>query len=348
MIPKNTYINLSIYSCAHALVDACSAVLVMFAIGTNGALFSNILLYNLLAFGLQLPFGWLSDFLKKPALIALIGCLLIIISIMSANFSIIAIILAGIGNAMFHIGGGTIALNLCPKKAMMPGIFVAPGGIGLSVGILLARYKIYSPLPFIFLLSIACVAFMVVKSPKIDYVKSKINFHNIVLLIIILLFISIVIRSMVGLAINFSWKSNIVLMILLALSIALGKAFGGLFADKFGWLKTAVISLLIAAPLLLVGSNIPALGLIGIFLFNFTMPITLVAISNLLPGKPGFSFGITTFALITGAFPTFFHYKEIIFQPVIIMLLTILSAFMVFVGLKLYSRKNKVLLSTNK
>jgi len=342
MIQKNNFLNLSIYSGAHALVDACSSVLVLFAINTGSSLFFYILLYNLLAFGLQLPFGCVNDLIKKPAFTALVGCLLLILSIISAKFSLAAIVLAGTGNALFHIGGGTIALNLSPKKATMPGIFVAPGGIGLTLGIILARFKIFNPYPFIALLLIVCVSFIIVKIPEIDYHKTRIKMFDFVILIIMIFFISIIIRSMVGLAINFPWKSNILLMILFALSIASGKAFGGLFADKFGWSKIASGSLLIAAPLLFFGSSIPVFGIAGIFLFNFTMPITLVAISNLLPGRPGLSFGLTTFALIAGAYPTFFHYKEIISQPVIIVLLTLLSSIIVFIGLKLYFRKSSI------
>jgi hypothetical protein len=45
------------------------------------------------------------------------------------------------------------------------------------------------------------------------------------------------------------------------------------------------------------------LWIFGIFLFNMTMPITLVVISNTFQGRQGFAFGLTTLALIIGALP---------------------------------------------
>lgn len=336
---KNSYLNLSIYSFAHALVDASCAVLVLFAINTGKELVFYIILYNLLAFGLQLPFGWMLDYLKKPASTSILGCILIIFSILNTNNPMLSIFLTGIGNALFHIGGGTIALNLSPKKTTKPAIFVAPGGIGLAIGILLAKYEIYNQWPFIILLTITCLAFIMIKSPKIDYKTSRIKLFDFIKLIILIIMLTVVLRSMVGLSINFPWKSHINLAILLALSIGLGKVTGGLLADKIDYIKVAVSSLIISAPLLAFGSDNPIMGIFGIFIFNFTMPITLVAISNLLPGRPGISFGLTTFALIIGASPTFFHYKSLISQPNILLFLILFSALVIFISLKFYYKE---------
>lgn len=341
---RNLYLNIAIYSIAHALVDASCAVLILFAINAGENLFFYAILYNILAFGLQLPFGWICDFLKKPVMASAFGCMLIIFSILSVNLPLFATVLAGVGNALFHTGGGTIALNVHPKKALTPGIFVAPGGIGLSIGILLAKFKIYNQWPFIILLLLACLAFIIIKNPKIEYKTSKIKLFDLIKLIILLIMITVAIRSMVGLSINFPWKSNLIFALILALSIALGKVTGGLLADRIDFLKVAVCSLFISAPLLAFGSHYLSFGLSGIFLFNFTMPITLVAISNLLPGRPGFSFGLASFALILGAFPTFFRYKEIISQSTILGLLVLFSSIILFIALMLY---NKVITKGN-
>lgn len=336
---KSTALYLLVYGSIHALVDACCALLVLYALNKNGNLFFFILLYNLLAFGLQLPFGWINDLIKKPVHASILGCSFIIISLFLTGYPLYAVILAASGNAIFHIGGGTIALNLNERKALFPGIFVAPGGIGLAIGIVLAKFKIFNLWLLFFLLVLACIGIASLKSPQINYHTKKIKLFDITKLIILFILISIIIRSMVGLAINFPWKSNIILLLLLTLSVASGKAIGGYLSDKFGWLRISMISLLISAPLLAFGANTPVIGIAGIFLFNVTMPVTLVAISNLLPGRPGFSFGLTTFALIVGAAPTFFKYKEIISQSVIIFCLIIISSLILFIGLKYYLRK---------
>ena len=44
-------------------------------------------------------------------------------------------------------------------------------------------------------------------------------------------------------------------------------------------------------------------GMLGMFALNITMPITLVAVTDVLPGREGFSFGLTCAALIAGALP---------------------------------------------
>ena len=103
---------------------------------------------------------------------------------------------------------------------------------------------------------------------------------------------------MVGTLLVLPWKTDFNLLLMLTSAVVLGKAFGGILADKFGWIKIAIPALIISAPLLFLGPNYVALGILGAFLFNFTMPVTLTALANTLPGKSGFAFGLTTLAPI--------------------------------------------------
>jgi len=146
---------------------------------------------------------------------------------------------------------------------------------------------------------------------------------------------TICIRSIVGLSIDLPWKSNPLLLITLTAAIALGKGLGGFMADYFGWIKIAMGGLAIAAILLVFGPQGATAGIIGLFFFNLTMPVTLVAISNLMPGKPGFAFGLTTFALLAGALPTFFKTKTILAASPVIFIAVILSAVALYMGLRL-------------
>ncbi|MBV7276085.1 hypothetical protein I6U48_24655 [Clostridium sp. PL3] len=135
-----------------------------------------------------------------------------------------ALIISGLGNAFFHVGGGVIILNLRPGKASLPGIYVAPGAMGL----------------------------------------------------------------------------------------------------------------LISAPLLFLGVDMPLFAIVGVFLFNLTMPVTLVITSIMLPGKPGFDFGLTTLALIIGVFPTFTGLKSVLCSNngVMIMGTVLIMALLLRIGLK--------------
>jgi FSR family fosmidomycin resistance protein-like MFS transporter len=122
---------------------ACLAVL--FSITNQQAFDIKIIvylfiIYNLLAFGLQMVFGYISDRFQVPRLFALLGMILIgTLTVIYLWLPFAAVIFTGIGNALFYIGGGTISLSLIPRKATAPGIFVAPGALGVLVGTLLGK-----------------------------------------------------------------------------------------------------------------------------------------------------------------------------------------------------------------
>lgn len=326
---------LTVYGITHALVDAACIMLVLGGIDVRENLLAYILLYNILAFGLQLPLGWLSDRLHQPVIAAITGVALVSLSLMLFLHSLTAIILAGIGNALFHVGGGTIALNLQTGKASLPGVFVAPGGIGLFAGALILKIYGYHPLFFALPLWVMGILMLLVKSPQILYAESKKSVGSTLDLAILLLLITICIRSMVGLSVEFPWKTNQALLIALTASIALGKSLGGFLSDYFGWIKIAVGGLVISSILLVFGDQSAIVGIAGLFFFNLTMPVTLVAISNVLPGRPGFSFGLTTFALLAGALPTFFSYKAIFAMNTVMLTLMVISAVTLYLGLKI-------------
>jgi len=60
----------------------------------------------------------------------------------------------------------------------------------------------------------------------------------------------------------------------------------------------------LAAALYVVG-ELSVCGVLAMFLFNMTMPITLFALAKAMPGCRGFAFGLLTFALFLGFLPTY-------------------------------------------
>jgi len=134
----------------------------------------------------------------------------------------------------------------------------------------------------------------------------------------------------------FPWKTNFDLLIILTSAVVLGKGLGGILADKFGWIQVAVGALVLSIPFLVFGTNIPYLAIVGMFLFNITMPITLVAISNIFPGRPGFAFGLTCLALILGALPAFSGLKHILGGKLFIFTIIIISSLALYYALKIY------------
>jgi len=334
--------NISVYSAAHALVDAtCAAIL--FAIVTLGReepqyLFQLIIIYNVIAFATQPLFGLAVDILKAPAYSAALGILLVAASTLLIQVPLLAAIMAGIGNALFHVGGGAVSLNLAPGKAALPGIYVAPGALGLMVGIWIGKSGQFISWPFILLLVVSALSILVIPRPEVTTHRKLPGNPKWFETVILLLLLSIAIRGLVGLGLDLPWKSNPTLLVILTCAVVLGKAVGGILGDRFGWIKVATVGLVISAPLLAFFSQIPAVAMIGVFFFNLTMPVTLTCLADMLPGKSGFAFGLTTLALIVGAWPVFTDLRAFAGNQWLIFTIILVSVTVLYSGLKLYVR----------
>jgi MFS transporter, FSR family, fosmidomycin resistance protein len=332
-----SYITLSGYSVIHAIIDFSCVTVIFSTLLSHGfntnEIFIFIVTYNLIAFGLQAPFGILVDRFHVAKESAFIGCFLVMSSVFVYEITALVVILSALGNAFFHVGGGSISLNFSPQKATAPGIFTAPGAVGLAVGILIGNSGSYNSLPFILLLILSCIFIFIVKVPQINYqiisVKNKMKFFPVV---IIFLLLSISIRSLYGLAED--WKSDTILMLVLAIATAGGKAVGGILADKFGWIKVAIFALILSAPLLSFFSGLPFLAITGIFLFQMTMPITLTALSNMLPGRSASAFGFSVLALIIGVLPSYLGAKPFLNNKWIILSIILISAIFLFISFR--------------
>lgn len=116
------------------------------------------------------------------------------------------------------------------------------------------------------------------------------------------LFIVVIIRSFAGMTMAFDWKNVGHWGLIATSAVVLGKTAGGFVMDKLGARLTSLLSLC-AAAVLFFFSDTPVTGVIAIFLFNMTMPITLSCLVQRTPGCKGFSFGLLTFALFLGFVP---------------------------------------------
>lgn len=354
---NNKIKTVSLYAIIHLFVDAACIYVLYSSIKLNNLesiyAFIIIVLYNTLAFGLQAFIGDFFDRHKNPHFCAFSGCILTALSIVLIYFPLLSAVFAGIGNAAFHAGGGIICLKLGNNKAAIPGIYVAPGAMGLFLGALIANKDFMSASFFAVILVVSSVLILFDKLKNNTGIQKdvaigisginniRINKEIIInkyLLILNLLLFAIVIRSFIGLAITIDWKNNIILMFMITLSIVLGKMAGGIIADKFGWVKTTVTALIISSPLIAFGINYPLVYITGIFFFNFTMPVTLTAISNIMQGREGFAFGLTTLALLLGAYPVFAGIKLYDNNALIILSIVAFSAVFIYIGLKEYTK----------
>lgn len=337
--------NLFVYWITHALVDLICAW-VIFSIWkmklvSADTFFYLVVLYNILAFWFQSIFWIITDFIKKPRETAFLWCLFTGISgFIFQIYPIIAIIFAWIWNALFHVWWWSISLNLTPNKATAPWIYVAPWAMGLFIGTFLWKWGNFNALVFIIILFIFSILMYVINNVEIDYNKkekqlSKLDFFW---LIIIFILLSVTIRSFIWLSIAYPWKSDFNLVIILISAVVLWKWLWWILADKFWWIRVWVGALVLSIPFLLFGYNNAISWIIWMFLFNITMPITLVALSNILPGRSAFAFWLTCIALLMWALPVLFGVK--INDFTFITLIVIISAIVLYYWLKLIS-KNK-------
>lgn len=292
------YRALALYSFAHFWVDFSCARLLFGAVAGEGNALMAFLLYNLCAFAVQMPLGLLCDRLGGAKYFAAVGCALVALAWAFGGTA--AAVVAGLGNALFHVGGGVHTLNASHRCAPL-GIFVSPGAIGIYLG---ARAAVQAVMPW----AVVCGGLVLLGGAILRWgggtaaepIDPRPVGGGSALVPILALFAVVVLRAMVGGLLSFPWKGE--LGLLLALAVAGGKAAGGFLADWLGVRKTAALSLF-AAGICFFLSDFPVPGLLAVFAFNMTMPLTLWGAARIFHGAKGFAFGLLTFALFLGSLP---------------------------------------------
>lgn len=333
------------FACVSTMLCAVSRVLGESGQGSMEVVALSILLYDIVAFTLQLPIGIALDQLDKnshAALLsyALVGAGVILSLVPIALLEWPAILLLAIGNALFHSAGGLSVLNISQKHAGPSGIFIATGAIGVFLGTQSAQMgRLQIAFSLLVLLFLCALITLVVQ--KVN--KKYWNVHNVsfdiprlssnTLLAIALLSFVVALRSYAGMVMAFPWKSEMLLLVLSILGVFAGKALGGVVADRIGFRTTAIFSLIVAATLFVPSWEIPVMGLLGVFFFNFTMSITLASLANILPNAKGTAFGLASFSLAVGALPALAGFR--IEHPLMLSAMSLVSALALGVGLTL-------------
>ena len=227
-----------------------------------------------------------------------------------ARVPLIAAAVAGLGNGMFHVGGGIEVMNSSEKAGPL-GLFVSPGAIGLFLGRFCAGF--FKAAWFIPVgLLIAFGALILLPGVKRRFVSGNAEFSLETpprgAIMLVLLFLVVALRSFMGTTPAFSageYLSPLPALwagLIPVLALAFGKAAGGYLADAVGGRLTAILSLGVCAVLLFI-PGAPVAKLAALFLFNMTMPLTLHAARLILKGAKGAAFGLLTAALFVGIIP---------------------------------------------
>ena len=285
-----------------------------------------ILLYNVLAFGLQILFGTLTDrFPKLEKIIGIEGldCMLVPLIIIWISQGPVAswtsMIIAAVLNAAFHVGGGVNVIRRSAGKMAPSGIFVSSGALGVITGTIYGASGHGALLPVFIVLIAIIMVFLTTdnwaqdlimyyeREEKGDKLVAPVREYmrfNVLragsLAAVICLFFAVFIRSYAGFIWPLGFEKAGMLIILPAAASCLGKALGGIIADRLGAVETATVSLVLSMVLFLTGNGSWFMMGLAIMLFNMAMPITLCGLVAAVPENVGFAFGLSTLALLLG------------------------------------------------
>ncbi|MBS6731381.1 MAG: fosmidomycin resistance protein, partial [Atopobium sp.] len=232
------------FACVSTMLCAVSRVLGESGQDSLEFVALSILLYDIVAFTLQLPVGIVLDKLDKNSYAALLSYALVGAGVLISLFPVallewLAVLLLAVGNALFHSAGGLIVLNISQKHAGPSGIFIATGAIGVFLGTQSAQMeRLQIAFSLLVLLFLCALITLVVQ--KVN--KKYWNVHNVAfdipkfssntLLAIALLTLVVALRSYAGMVMAFPWKSQMLLLVLSILGVFAGKALGGMVADR--------------------------------------------------------------------------------------------------------------------
>ncbi len=327
----------------HMLVDTASLYVIFADVsrqgGDAGGILLLVVLYNSLAFGGQAPLGAVADRWRCYRKMGVAGALLAAVALPLAAWTALAgVIVVGIGNAMFHVGAGGLVLRESGDRATESGVFVGPGALGVCAGIWLALHGVPARWVIVGLLlagvPLAWAASRSRGGSGVPLPRLRGGAAALVAVVALCLLASVFVRSLGGGTVAGVWRGvSEPVMIGLAVAACGGKMLGGFVADRVGWGTSSGLALLISAPLISLLVNDATFALVGMVVFQMTMPVTLKAMHHLLPTRPGLAFGIPCFALLLGALPGLLGYAGYYDSWPRVLGLTLVSAVLVIGGL---------------
>lgn len=328
---------LAIYSLSHFWVDLSCALLIFRTLQGDSAWAVLLLAYNFCAFALQMPLGAVADRLNRNGMVAALGCALVAAAYV-VPVPMGTAITAGVGNALFHLGGGLDVLNHSEKHCAALGVFVSPGALGLYIGTIWGKGCAVPLLVGPVVLLLLAISILLLCRWTLGSLRSgNVPYDTTApggLWSLVPLFLVVVLRSYMGMNQSFSWKGEGTWALALTAALVLGKCAGGFLADRIGAVRASNLSLGLAALLYLL-SALPLPGTLAVFLFNMTMPITLWAVARVMPGARGFTFGLLTFALFLGALPLWMGWPNLLAaDPMAYAAVSLVSLGLLWMGLR--------------
>jgi MFS transporter, FSR family, fosmidomycin resistance protein len=302
----------SVLGIAHGVSDGAAGLLLGSLATSSSAtqITLLVLIYNALGFGSQPLIGYFADSLRSPRVCASGGMMLLAASLISRalGYGELAVLMAGVGSAAFHVGAGALTLRSCAGRSDAAGLFAAPGVIGLAIGGALAVSGHYFYLPF--LVALLAFIFLIqvwpippreasVSNPSKEPIFESHDW------IMIGLLTAVALRSLLWTSFQFASAGQITALIALGVAAGFGKLIGGFAAERIGYRRWTVLSLLVAAPLLAFAGRKLALLLPGVALLQSSIPCSIAAMAGLLPARPATATGLVLgLAVALGGLPS--------------------------------------------
>ena len=317
-----------IYAIVHFSVEVASFYLLFSRISTGADWWGMALLFDALAFIPQSVFGVISD--KYPKInMGFLGCILMISALIIRN-NTVSLILIATGNALIHVHGAQHTLRNTDGKITPNAVFIGAGSFGVITGQLLGKSDFSAGIFIPLVLMIISGALIWLVHNKNDIEKQDATFNiasdKNIWIIVLFAFVGVAVRGYIAYAIPIEWNKTAAQAIALFVSMGIGKMLGGILADRIGFRKVTLLSLLGGLPFLLAGNTNMVLSLTGVAFFSMTMPVTVAILSSVLPKQTGYAFGITTFGLFIGTAPAFFIMPETLVAHQITLLVLTLTA----------------------
>ena len=341
--------RLGLYCFAHYIIDLATTYILIGYIWYKFYDIPGYILFYGIAFAGQMPLGLLADKLNRNGLVASCGCLVMILACMMMysgidSFYYFILVLGALGNALVHVGGGIDVINHCGMRKGPLGLFVSPGYLGLFTGVLLTKCHGDFNIEISIVLALTAIAIPMLQKRSLGSLKSqnpplslRVSLPNSprlwIAAAVTALFVVVCMRAYLGLSAAFEWKNDWYWFYFLVGALVAGKATGGLLSDRFGMLRTAIVSL-VAASVLYAFPGAPVAGVLAVFFFNMTMPMTLWALSRIFNQARGFAFGTLTLSLFLGFWLSEAHPEPLIPMGLGFSAAALLSLALLYIGIR--------------
>jgi hypothetical protein len=253
--------------------------------------------YDGLAFLPQPLFGALLERSRRLPYWGAIGCLAVVLGALIPQ-PVVAIILVGLGNSLFHVCLGKVILDKAEVSSPL-GVFISFGSVG--VGLALSFSNLYLFLSLLVVFVALTVASCFIDYSRIDYSYSVPKEQSKTkILPLVLIVLGVFLRGFFGPYVHYSFASDVSYVALwLSLAIFAGKACGGFILDVLGVLPLLLVSLTLS----LVGVFFPeslGMSLLSVFGVNLLMALTMDLMRRAMPSYRAFGFGLLACFLVLG------------------------------------------------